>query len=309
MEIQQVQSIVSAFQNLMQQKGSSIQAQWNELAQTQTNILSKSVFLQRLSSFGLDLTNDEVDLLWDHFNMRPKTIDYSDFEKIMKATFHSGSQYEYPNNYTQSRPFTASPQRTTSYNQQYQSGSPRERPMNSQMQSPGSPQNDRQELIRRTRDYNSDDNDDLRSHNYYTCRSIKQREGQAMPASDLRTLDTLSNTSIQRQQYDGPTSTRKSFKTKSSLKRTLATISDIAYSADPSSWSCFLKWRNPTKETIDASDLLGALQREQRVSLSLADVQQVINKYGPLNHNTFKLMLTEGHRYSLYKDFDDDDDY
>lgn len=304
METSQIQSIVVAFQKLMQQKGFSAKTQWDELTIMPTKVLSKSTFLQRLSSYGLDLTDDEVSLLWNHYNMKPDSINFNDFEKIMKTTFHIPQANELPisvtlNDHGRSRQVTAPTQRYIS-----QASYQDEQPYDSNYQRSINPQGSPRGMSRRAKDYDSDDEG---GHSYYTCKTIKERELTSLPLSDMKTIDSLSNTSIQRQQYDGPSSTRRTFKSKTSLKKTMATISDIACSVDPSSWSCFLRWRDPTKNTIDAQDLASAIQRDANVRLNLADVQKVIDKYGPLNQNTFKLMLTEGHRYSMSGNFDDDD--
>lgn len=290
MDNQQIKSIVTAFQNLMKQKSFATRVQWNELTIVPTSILSKSTFLQRLSSYGLDLTPDEVELFWNYFKMRPDSIEYNDFEKIMKTTFPTENKIDFLTlenliDYRQSRQSTTT--RTRSYNNE---------------------QEESRNLRSLQRNSETAKNYDLNEgeHSYYTCKTIRDREQNVLPISDIRTMESLSNTSIQRQKYDGPITDRKSFKTKTSLKKTLAIISDVAYATDPNSWNCFLRWRDPTKDTIDAQILFNALQRDQKVNLSLSDVQNVIDKYGPLNQSTFKLMLTEGARYSLQKDFDDD---
>lgn len=305
-DMQQIKSIVSSIQKVMQTKGYSTQTQWDELTISPSPVLPKTAFLQRLSLYGLNLSNNEVKSLWNYFDIQPHSIRYEDFENIMSTTFPSVFRDEYSTSYNssdfrQSRPYTAPSQR-----QSFQATSQRERSINSRRQNNTNfnPQGNQQDLIRKTRNYDPDQFD----HNYYTCRSIKEREVNTMPLSDIRTLDSLSNSSIQRHKFDGPDS-KKSFKSRTPLKRTLATIADAAYAIDPSSWSCFLRWRDPTKDTIDAQDLINAIQKDQKILLNLADVQRVIDKYGPLNQMTFKLMITEGAKYSLYKDFDDDDDY
>lgn len=315
-DIQQIKRVVSSIQKVMQQKGFSIKTQWDELAISPTNVLPKSFFLQRLSLYGLNLSNNEVKWIWNYFDIQPHSIRYEDFENIMKATFPSPYRDESPSpyslsDYQQSRPFTTQSQRTN-----YQTTSLRERSLGTQRQNQTNyaPQGNQQDLIRKTRNYNQEYDDDYydqTGHKYNSCNTIKEREIRTMPLSDIRTMDNLSNSSIQRQRFDGPDSTtlRKSFRSRNPLKRTLATISDCAYSSDPSSWSCFLRWRDPTKDTIDAQDLINAIQKDHKIQLNLGDVQKVIEKYGPLNQMTFKLMLTEGARYSLYKDFDDDYDY
>lgn len=308
MEAPQIKSIVCAFQKLMQQKGFSTQTQWDELAMMPTKILSKSAFLQRLSSYGLDLTDDEVNSFWDYFNLRPRSISYEDFEKIMKKTFPAQQQVDFqvPSNYNQSRPSTTATQRSYPTRNAIQHPAQQERLIDSQQQIQTATQNNEQTMMRKTRNYDYSDDDDQKGHSYYLSRSIKQKETNALPISDLKTFDSLSNSSIQRQKYDGPLTDRKSFRTRNSLKKTLATISDAAYACEPNSWNCFLKWRDPTKDTIDASDLVSALSRDANVHLNLADVQKVIDTYGPLNQHTFKLVLTDGHRYSMRGDFNDD---
>lgn len=305
-DIQQIKSVVTSIQKIMQQRGYSTQTQWDDLTITPSPVLPKTAFLQRLSLYGLNLSNNEVKSLWNYFDIQPFSIRYEDFENIMSATFPSAFRDDYQSSYNssdfrQTRPYTTQSQRTN-----YQSTTQRERSVSSRRQNSTNfnPQSNQQDLIRKR---SHDPEDDGYDHNYYTCKSIKEREIRTMPLSDIRTLDSLSNSSIQRQNFDGPKTQRKTFKGRNSLKRTLATISDAAYAIDPTSWSCFLRWRDPTKDTIDAQDLINAIEKDQKIVLNLADVQKVIDKYGPLNQMTFKLMITEGAKYSLYKDFDDDD--
>lgn len=311
MESQQVKGIVLAFKKLMEQKGSSYETQWNELTLMPTKILSKQVFLERLSAYGLNLTAEETALFWEYFNLRPRTISYDDFVNIMKTTF-SPQQMENPatyvlENYTQSRPSTTASQRSSNYTNQNLQPSPQDEQYYDFQLRPRTTQRARGDLSQRTMNYEYSDDEGQKKHSYFLSRSIRDRQTAAIPLSDLKTFNSLSNTTIQRQNFDGPNSPRKSFRTTNSLKKTMATISDAAYSIDTSSWSCFLRWRDPTKDKIDAYDLINALQRDLNIRLNLADVQKVIDKFGPLDQHTFKLMLTEGHKYSLRKDFVDDE--
>lgn len=307
-DLQQIKGIVTSIQKAMQKRGYSTKTQWDDLTISPADVMPKSAFLQRLSLYGINLSNNEVRALWNYFDIQPHSIRYDDFANIMGKTFPSPYQDESrvsynSGDYLQSRPFTTSASQRSAYqtsSQRPYTTTQRTRQMNL------NPQSSQQDVIRRSR--NIDPEDDYQyeqSHIYNSSKTIKEREIRTVPYSDIRTLDTLSNSSIQRQNFDD--TPKKSFKSRTPLKRTLATISDCAYSSDPSSWSCFLKWRDPTKDTIDAQDLINAIQKDHKIQLNLADVQRVIDKYGPLNQMTFKLMLTEGSRYSLYKDFDDDD--
>lgn len=301
----QIQSIVCAFQKLMQQKGFSLRTQWDELTIMPTQILSKATFLQRISSYGLVLTDDEISTFWDYFNLKPNSVDFNDFTRIMRETFPTNTQNDFPvsfhiNDYNRS--VTPSVNQRPSYNQtSFQASPQRNRSINASATRSG--QRNQQDVIRRTKNYDSDDEGE---YSYYTCKTIKERELPPLLPSEIRNFDSLSNTSIQRQKYDGPATSRKAFKPKISLKRVIATISDAAYAADPCSWTCFLRWRNPTKDTIDAQDLINGMRKDHKIDLSVTEAQMVIDKYGPLTQNTFKLMLTDGARYSRQGIFDDE---
>ena len=48
------------------------------------------------------------------------------------------------------------------------------------------------------------------------------------------------------------------------------------------------------------------MRKDHKIDLSVTEAQMVIDKYGPLTQNTFKLMLTDGARYSRQGIFDDE---
>lgn len=121
------------------------------------------------------------------------------------------------------------------------------------------------------------------------------------------TLRSFSNTSIQRQSYDGiDVSKVLSRDSGISTKDWIAKISDIAYTNHPNSMSCFLKWRDSHHDLLDANDLRNGLKYENNITISMADAQKIIEKYGgPMNQSTFNVMLHDGNIYKNEKPFDD----
>lgn len=147
---------------------------------------------------------------------------------------------------------------------------------------------------------------------YETCKTCMERSlpfDKSTKKATETTLRSFSNSSIQRQDYDG-TDPLKTLNRSSgiSMNDLVSTISDIAYTSCPSSWACFLKWRDPHHDLLDANDLRNGLKRENKLVISQADAQRVIDKYGgPMNHSTFAVMLHDGSQFNRERTFDDND--
>lgn len=122
------------------------------------------------------------------------------------------------------------------------------------------------------------------------------------------TLRSLSNTSIQRQDYDGIDSYKAIPQNNGmSMRELLKTITDVAYSAHPNTRTCFLKWRDPHHDLLDAEDLRSGLKHDNKIVISKAEAQKVIDKYGgPMNQSTFAMMLHDGSQFNTEAFIGDD---
>lgn len=147
---------------------------------------------------------------------------------------------------------------------------------------------------------------------YEPCRTCLERSlPRTVSSKKTReaTLRSFSSSSIQRQEYDGTDPLKSITQNSGTPLRTLVRkISDIAYAAHPSSWSCFLKWRDPHHDLLDANDLRNGLKYADNYIITKAEAQKVIDKYGgPMNHSTFAEMLHDGSQFNTSKPFNDDE--
>lgn len=121
------------------------------------------------------------------------------------------------------------------------------------------------------------------------------------------TLQSFSNTAIQRQFYDGTNNNITMNYDKNAgmtLKELVTKISDCAYIACKNSRECFYHWRDPHHDQLDATDLKNGLKHDNKVEISLADAQRVIDRYGgPMNLSTFAVMLHDGSHFNPNKSF------
>lgn len=146
---------------------------------------------------------------------------------------------------------------------------------------------------------------------YEPCRTCLDRSlPRDLTTKQAReaTLRSFSNTSIQRQEYDG-VDVSKTLNRDSGIPviAIVRKISEIAYTNYPSSWACFLKWRDPHHDLLDANDLRTGLKHDNNLVLCQADAQKVIDKYGgPMNHSTFAVMLHDGSQFLKERAIDDD---
>lgn len=144
---------------------------------------------------------------------------------------------------------------------------------------------------------------------YEPCRTCLERSlPRTTSSKKIRdaTLQSFSSSSIQRQEYDG---TNKAFTrdTGTPLKTLVRKICEIAYAAHPSTWSCFLKWRDPHHDLLDADDLRNGLKYAENYIITKAEAQKVIDRYGgPMNHSTFAEMLHDGSQFNTTSTLTDD---
>lgn len=149
---------------------------------------------------------------------------------------------------------------------------------------------------------------------YEPCRTCLERSlSRTVPSKKMRdaTLKSFSSSSIQRQEYDGEDKLKTlTYSNGTPLRTLVRKISEIAYSAHPSSWSCFLKWRDPHHDLLDADDLRNGLKYAENYIITKADAEKVIDRYGgPMNHSTFAVMLHDGSQFNTSKVFTDEDIY
>lgn len=157
--------------------------------------------------------------------------------------------------------------------------------------------------------YNDDDHQNLSgvqngsvTFSYEPCKTILERSlprDRSTKQAREATLRSFSNTSIQRQYYDATDPSKFTREDGTPVKELVTQISDIAYTAWPNSWTCFLKWRDPHHDLLDANDLRNGLKHDNNLVISQAEAQRVIDAYGgPMNHSTFAVMLHDGSHFN-----------
>lgn len=212
------------------------------------------------------------------------------------------------------RPYTA----PKSSNNSYQTKTPRKqknsnRPNIYSNQLDQDYNEDDQYVSREDQPISSNQLEDAVTFTYEPCKSILERSlprDKSSRQSREATLKTFSNTAIQRQYYDG-TDTVHSFNNNDSgmsLRELVTLISDVAYTACKNSKECFLRWRDPHHDLLDAGDLRRGLKKDNKQEISQADAQRVIDKYGgPMTLSTFSVMLHDGSHFNPNKSFGYDD--
>lgn len=149
---------------------------------------------------------------------------------------------------------------------------------------------------------------------YEPCRTCLERSlPRTISSQKTReaTLQSFSSSSIQRQEYDGTEPLKRITRDTGVPMRTLIRkISEICYAQSPSTWLCFLKWRDHHHDLLDANDLRNGLKYTSNYIITQADAQKVIDRYGgPMNHSVFAEMIHDGSPFNTEKTFTDEDTY
>ena len=346
--LEEIQNLLRNIQKVMMAKAATVRGQWNSI--TCLEKISQVQLARRLNSLGINATNIEVSQLFYYLGIKRTGLGFNDFITLMetdpsslgpktrKISQKNDIEHEtlraYEDDYNTycrrtvaftpsiqtrnsskkiTRPFTS---KGTNNSSQLRSSRRQKNANRPSINTKYTEPDEQEENIYASTNDNNNDNpvEDVITFSYEPCKTILER---SLPRNSISnrtrnaTLQSFSNTAIQRQFYDGTDAVDASNQEAAAgmtIKELVTKISESAYVLCKNSRECFYKWRDPHHEQLDATDLRNGLKHDNKVEISQADAQRVIDRYGgPMNLSTFAIMLHDGSHFNPNKSFGYDD--